>query len=130
MNIEEVSNVLARVQLGDNREVDDKGLVLGDWVDLIGDLDFTLAIEAVRMHRCESTAYLVAAHIRANVRLLQGRAEREARIQAQSERLALGRKSITLDRAQFEIDTQTAITAERVRRGVDPVTGKAFVFPE
>jgi len=68
MNSQQVAAVLAKIQLGDNRETDSAGLVLAEWVDSIGDLDFDDAVEAVRMHRKESTEYLLPAHVRAGVR--------------------------------------------------------------
>lgn len=61
MNIEQTAAVVAKVQLIDNREVNE--LVLAEWHDVIGHLDFDDAIEAVRVHRRTSTAYLVPAHI-------------------------------------------------------------------
>ena len=68
MNNAQVAAVLAKIQLGDNRETDAAGLVLAEWVDSIGDLDFDDAVEAVRMHRKESTDYLTPAHVRAGVK--------------------------------------------------------------
>lgn len=66
MNKQECAKVLAKIQLGDNRQV--TSLVLDEWFDTIGHLGFDDAIQAVRMHRQESTEYLVAAHIVALVR--------------------------------------------------------------
>jgi hypothetical protein len=65
VNIQQVAAVVAKVKLGDNRDVDK--LVLQEWEASIGDLDFDMAIEAVSMHRRESTDYLQPAHIRRNV---------------------------------------------------------------
>lgn len=61
MTIEEVAKVLAKIQLVDNREI--SKLVVLEWFDLIGHLDFDAAIEAVRVHRQTSTEYLQPAHI-------------------------------------------------------------------
>lgn len=69
MNKQEVAAVVAKVKLGDNREVNE--LVLMEWFDTIGHLDVRDAIEAVTMHRRESTAYLMPAHIIANVRRIK-----------------------------------------------------------
>lgn len=69
MNAEEVAKVLAKIRLGDNRETSRETLL--EWMDNIGDLDYADAIEAVRMHRKESTAYLMPAHIRDNVRAIK-----------------------------------------------------------
>ena len=78
MTNDEVAKVLARIQLGDNRQVDRATLL--DWIDTIGDLDFADSIAAVVMHRRESTAYLLPAHIRANVKTIRARRERDARL--------------------------------------------------
>ncbi|GLU88915.1 hypothetical protein Agsp01_11700 [Agromyces sp. NBRC 114283] len=64
MNRSECAKVLAKIQLGDNRQVDQ--LVLDEWFDTIGHLNFEDAIAGVRLHRQESTAYLMAAHVIAN----------------------------------------------------------------
>ena len=69
MNAEQVAAVVAKIRIGDNRETSPE--VILEWLDTIGDLNFDDAIEAVRMHRRESTEYLSAAHIRANVKRLQ-----------------------------------------------------------
>lgn len=61
MNRSECAKVLAKIQLGDNRQVDQ--LVLDEWFDTIGHLNFEDAIAGVRLHRQESTAYLIAAHV-------------------------------------------------------------------
>lgn len=69
MNVDELSRVVAKIRLGDNRETSRE--VLLEWFDNIGDLDYADAIEAVRMHRRESTEYLVAAHVRAGVKRIR-----------------------------------------------------------
>ena len=72
MTRQECAKVLAKIQLGDNRQVDK--LTLEEWFDTIGHLPFAPAIEAVRMHRQESTDYLQPAHVIRNVRRLEERA--------------------------------------------------------
>lgn len=62
----ELKQVLAKIQLGDNRQVDP--LVLREWFDTIGHLDAGDCLKAITMHRQESAAYLMPAHIVANVR--------------------------------------------------------------
>ncbi len=52
MTDDELKRVVTKIQLGDNRQVD--RLVLLEWRDSIGDLNFADAIEAVSMHRRES----------------------------------------------------------------------------
>lgn len=69
MTPEETARVVAKIQLGDNRVVD--ALTIREWHDTIGDLDFSEAVHAVTMHRQESTAYLMPAHIFANVRRIR-----------------------------------------------------------
>jgi len=61
MNRSECAKVLAKIQLGDNRQVDT--LTLEEWFDTIGHLRFEDAIGAVRLHRQESTDYLMPAHV-------------------------------------------------------------------
>lgn len=76
MNIQEVATVLAKIKIGDNREVD--RAVVSEWNDSIGDLDFVDAITAVTMHRRESLTYLMPAHIRANVRRIREERARQS----------------------------------------------------
>lgn len=76
MNDDELKQVLTKIQLGDHRQVD--LLVLREWRDSIGNLRFADAIEAVTMHRQESTEYLQAAHLHRNVaRIRADRADRQ-----------------------------------------------------
>jgi hypothetical protein len=110
MNIDQTAAVLAKIQLGDNREI--TPLVIQEWHDTIGDLDYADAVEAVRMHRKDSTGYLMPAHVRENVRVLQRRRERQERIA----RPALPRPQITLDREQLERETQQWIEHYRKER--------------
>lgn len=123
MNADEVSRILARIQLDDNREIDEEGVVLGSWIEKIGDLPFDLAYEALLMHGRESKEYLTAGHIRANVKLLTARLTRAERV-ATAQRREIRGPVITLDRAKFEAETQSAIREHRIARGVDPETGK------
>jgi hypothetical protein len=106
---EEVAKVLARIQLGDNRQVD--RATLAAWIDEIGDLDFRDAVEAVRLHRQESPHYLMAAHVRANVRVIQRQRERAERV---AQPRAVEPNVITLDREKFE--QETAYWAEYYRQ--------------
>lgn len=110
MNIDETAKVLAKIQLGDNREV--TRLVLQEWHDTIGDLPYDDAVEAVRMHRRDSTTYLMPAHVRENVRIIVNRRERAERIA----RPALPRPEITLNREQHEAETQQWIEHYRKER--------------
>lgn len=69
MTIDECKKVLAKIQLGDNRQVDE--LTLREWFDTIGNLEFEDTIAAVTMHRQESTEYLTGAHLIRNVRRIR-----------------------------------------------------------
>lgn len=109
MRFDETAAVLAKIKLGDNRQVDNAGLVLNEWHDAIGDLDYLDAIAAVVLHRRESTDYLMPAHIRIGARRAKEAREREQRKQ----RPAIAQSPITLDRPKFEAETQAAIDAYR-----------------
>lgn len=65
MNAVEVGKLLAEVSVIDARQVDEAAVLV--WMPLVGDLDYAMSVEALRLHRRESTAYLTPAHIRANV---------------------------------------------------------------
>lgn len=81
MNEAELKQVVAKIQLGDSRQVD--ALVLREWNDNIGMLKFEDAIEAVSMHRRESVEYLQPAHIHRNVqRLVAARVEASKAVSA------------------------------------------------
>lgn len=69
MKITETANLLANIQLIDNRRVSEDTIVA--WHELVGDLVFSTALEAARLHFRESTAYLTPAHVRANAERMQ-----------------------------------------------------------
>ena len=83
MNLQETAQVLAKIQLGDNRQVDE--LTVREWHDSIGHLAMHEAIEAVRMHRQTSLDYLMPAHVVAGARIARERALSEARFDRQLE---------------------------------------------
>lgn len=66
MNSEELTVLLARIQVLDNRQVDE--LTIQAWEPLVEDLDYSDAVQAVITHFRDSTAYLQPAHIRALIR--------------------------------------------------------------
>ena len=73
MNKSELARVVAKIRLGDNRNVDE--LVIAEWYDTIGHLNFDDAIRAVTMHRQDSIEYLQPAHvIRGALRVRERRA--------------------------------------------------------
>lgn len=115
VNIQETAAVLAKIKLIDNREVDDKGLVLREWHQQIGDLEYGDAVEAVAMFRRESTGYLVPADVRANVRRILRARERAARVNSPRQ---VEPPRITLDREAFDRETEKWIQYWRnVRSG-------------
>jgi hypothetical protein len=61
MTVDECKQVVAKIQLGDNRQVD--RLVILEWFETVGFLQFEDARTAVTLHRQESTDYLQPAHI-------------------------------------------------------------------
>lgn len=63
MNVQQTTELLLRIQVIDNRRVEEATVLA--WHELVGDLDYAVAIEAVRVHQRESTAYLLPAHVRA-----------------------------------------------------------------
>lgn len=83
MNLTETAQVLAKVQLGDNRVVD--ALTVREWHDAIGHLAVHEAIEAVRLHRRESLDYLMPAHVVAGARRVRAAAQAEQRKDRQLE---------------------------------------------
>ena len=123
MNLEQTGDVLAKVKVGDNREVDAKGYMIREWHHVLGHLPVDVVMEAVRMHRANSTEYLGTAHIVANARIIYRRLARDKRV-AVAMLGAISAPVITLDRVKFEEETQAAIVAERIRKGLDPATGK------
>lgn len=133
MNISETAAVLAKVKIGDNREVDSRGLVLTEWHDNIGDLVFEDAIAGVTMHRKESTDYLTFAHVRMNARRAKEARERIARRSPDAAAIeqrnkALGVGPIVFDRDQFEAETRAAIEATRKSKPnpVGPIDEEGF----
>lgn len=62
MNIEQAAAVLAKAAALDNRSQSDAAILA--WHEVIGDLDFRDALEAVATHRRESDAYLMPVHVR------------------------------------------------------------------
>lgn len=73
MNRLEMARLLAKIQLGDRRQVTE--LVIEDWLETIGHLNYEDAYQAVVQHRRESTDYLMPAHI---TRIIRTRTPRQA----------------------------------------------------
>ncbi len=84
MNAFEMKRLLAKISLGDNRQVDQ--LVIDDWFETIGHLAYQDAYAAVVAHRRDSTDYLMPAHITAGVgRIMRERERDESRERAMRE---------------------------------------------
>lgn len=69
MNVQETTDLLTRIQVIDNRRVEEATVLA--WFELVADLDHGQAVEAAKLHFRESTVYLTPAHIRANVERMQ-----------------------------------------------------------
>lgn len=65
MTIDETATLLANIQLIDNRRVEEETIIA--WHALVSDLDFSMSLEAARLHFRDSTEYLKPAHVRAGV---------------------------------------------------------------
>ena len=125
MNYDDIGKLIARVKVGDNRDVGKVGLLHEEWFQSLGHLPLDECLAAVILHRQESPGvYLEAGHIIANVRLVRARQERAQRVVMAKQRGAIAAPVITLDRDRFEAETQAAIRAHRISRGRDPDTGK------
>ena len=61
MNTDQLTMLLARIQVLDNRQVDE--LTIQAWQPLMDAVDYGDAVEAVNRHFAESTEYLKPAHI-------------------------------------------------------------------
>lgn len=108
MTIDELKQVVAKIQIGDNRQVD--RLVLEYWWELIGNLDFEDAKQAVNFHRLEHPGvWLEPGHVKAGAIRARDIRDREAR----KNRPAIQPARITLDRAEFERLTAEATEAAR-----------------
>lgn len=69
MNVEEVTVLLARIQVLDNRQVDE--LTIQAWTPLLAHVPYGAAVDAVNGHFQQSTEYLQPAHIIGRVRAVQ-----------------------------------------------------------
>lgn len=65
MNLRETGALVGLIAIGDNRQVDDA--VVRHWHDLVGDLDFEDACDAVKAHRRESRTWLLPVDVRERV---------------------------------------------------------------
>lgn len=81
MNLRETAQLLAKVQLVDNRQVDE--LTVREWHDLLGHIELAHALEAVRMHRRSSSDYLLPAHVARGAALVRERLVAQGRLERQ-----------------------------------------------
>lgn len=111
MNIDECAKVLAKIQLGDNRQADKA--TLAEWFDSIKTLRFEDAVEAVTIHRQESTEYLQPAHIHRNVRrIVTDRVEAQKALMARTD--FEGHRSPTTSRPCLERTKIRSSSADRL----------------
>lgn len=75
MNTEELTMLLARIQVLDNRQVDE--LTIQAWSPLMKHVDYSDAVEAVNEHFRSATAYLQPAHVISGVKAIRGRRDVE-----------------------------------------------------
>ena len=114
MTIDELKVVVAKIQLGDNRQVD--RLVIEYWWELIGNLHHEDALAAVNFHRLEHPGvWLEPGHIKAGAKRARDLRDRDAR----RHRPAIETNRVTLDRARFEAETAAAIEAARKEKEGD-----------
>lgn len=73
MNVDQVTALLTRIQVLDNRQVDQ--LTIEAWTPLMSRLEYADAVEAVNIHFQTSSEYLQPAHIVAGVKRLKGSAQ-------------------------------------------------------
>ncbi|MDY7542633.1 MULTISPECIES: hypothetical protein [unclassified Cryobacterium] len=128
----DIGFLLGRVKDQDNREVPKSGVLHEDWLQILTGVDgmedpsLDECLAALVRHRQVSPGvYLEPGHIIANVRILRSRQARAARIEESIQRRAITAPAINLDRVKFEEETKAATIAERIRKGLDPTTGKA-----
>lgn len=66
MNRQQVAQLLTLASLIDNRTVTDEACLM--WHEVIGHLDYDLAVDALQAHYAGSTAWLLPAHLTGYVR--------------------------------------------------------------
>ena len=80
MQESETAKILAKAALIDNRHIDRE--TVKAWHEIIGHLEFDVALEALTIHRRNSTEYLMPAHIIAGL----GRVKEQRAIAANKNR--------------------------------------------
>lgn len=80
MNITEVTALLGRIQVLDNRQVDE--LTIEGWAPIMAPVAYRDAVEAINWHFANSRDYLMPKHIVDRVRAVRNEAHERAQIEA------------------------------------------------
>jgi len=120
----DMARVLAFIQLGDNRHVDT--LVLDYWMEVVGDLDFEAAMQAVRRFRRERPGvYLEPGHLLelAGIRdeVVSDIPDVTAEILAESRRRQLEAAGVTEDEVRAHAGDEKWLAARFPQRAVEMV---------
>lgn len=110
MNLTETAKLLTVASTIDNRTVGNETVIA--WHQILGYLDYPTAEAAVFRHFGESHDYLKPKHIKDQARRIRDGQARQQRMS----RPALEPPRITLNRAEFERQTQAAIEQARRER--------------
>ena len=109
----EMARVLAFIQLGDNRHVD--GLVLDYWMEVVGDLPFEDAMQAVRRFRRERPGvYLEPGHLLELAGVVD---EKPSPIPDLTEQVG---RALALERAGLTEEQAAAMTVEELAARLQP----------
>ncbi len=112
MNLIELGGVVAKIQLGDGRQVDEATLAY--WFEGIGHLPVSDALDAVLMHRQEAPGvWIDIGHVLANAKRVREAKAREIRIKRQALEPP---KPVTLDRETFDRETEKWVEFYRQAR--------------
>jgi hypothetical protein len=112
LNKAETAQLLTVISQLDNRKLEPA--TVEAWHAVLGHLDYSIAVEAARVHFRDSTDYLMPAHIVAGTKRIQDRLDREERRHTQ----AIEMKEITFDRAEFDRQVAEAIEFYREQKNV------------
>lgn len=116
MDLRETANLLRYVNLHDKRLVDE--LVIRDWQDLLGDLEYSDCYQAVREHRMNSTEYLLPVHIRRGAKRFA-----EARRRAQADQHPAIESGPAAFQRSPEQQAEVQQNIARMRQVIAEVTG-------
>ena len=77
MNLPETARLLSKAALIDSRTFDQH--TVAAWQEVLADVDYRLALDALTLHRRESTEWVTPAHIIAGVRKVKAARSAQAR---------------------------------------------------